>query len=622
MSVIPACLKASVEVMALLRDAPDVTYITSREQLLSLVMGGQPDVFEVTYEIPGKGRMVEAKVTQVKEGFAVWFPPKIRQRSPTALVVAEDGQDSDHPRFTEKFGIDYSEYHGKVSEWLKGQPLIVVGLRVGPERGGVSVVAVIPKNAAFFAFGMGLLQTLVPLGDDAAEFSPKGQLLLAPNFRHEMFDGEQVVVHHRGEEVYTIISNNLYPGPSGKKGAGYAMLVHFLQQVGGIAAHCSVVTITLPDGTEIHWMHGGPSGAGKSEMGRKAPLEAFGHFVLGQHSQSGRTLTFKFDNPLTLQQQIDDIGIVHPEAQTVPGLVVVQDGENEAWFIRYEGICSDKDEPEVQEMVRRTNTPLLFLNIDGVPHEPINMWEHTDGCTNPRGFMPRKFFGASPEPFAISVQSWGFRQPPCTAEHPTYGIGGLCHVMPWQVAWIWYLLAPRGDKNPSIVGDNGKMASEGVGSYKAFSPGREVHQANLLLEMMERANGIQHLLIPSQNIGSWSVGYGSLWFVREWLAKKPGGPTFTMDELVPSPFALFGYALKRASLDGQEVDSGILRPWQEYGHAAFQKGRSEFVAFSHPILQRFARDPEIKGVGRDILNWAIRGGKLSDFGHPGPKKVA
>ena len=609
MSIIPACLKASPEVAELLRAAPDVTYITSEAQLLELVMGGQPDVFEVSYDIPGQGRLVEAKVTRVKEGFAVWFPPKIRQRAPNALVVAEDGAESDHPRLNEKFGLEYIDYRTRVCDWLKGQPLLVVGLFVGPDRGGVPVLAVIPKNAAFFAFGMGLLQSLVPLGEGDAEFAPKGQLLLAPNFRHELFDGEQVVVHHRGD-TYTIISNNLYPGPSGKKGAGYAMLVHFLQLVGGVAAHCSVVTITLPDGSVIRWMHGGPSGAAKSENGREAPLDAFGNFVLGQHLQSGRTLTYHFADKIVIQQDIDDIGIVHPEAQTVPGLVVVQDGEREGWFIRYEGICCPDDEPNVQEMVRRTNTPLLFLNIDGRPGKPINMWEHTDGCTNPRGFMPRKFFGASAAELPIHVQSWGFRQPTCTADQPTYGIGGLCHVLPWQVAWLWYLLSPRGDKNPSIVGDNGK----------AFSPGREVDQANLLLQMMQRAHDVQHLLVPNQHIGPWSVGYGSMWFVREWLSRKPGGACFAMEELIPAPMPLFGYALKHATLNGQEVDIRILRPWQEYGHNAYQKGRTEFVAFSHPIFRRFARDPDINPIGRDILNWAIRGGNLSEFGHPGPKK--
>ncbi len=619
MSVIPACLKASPEVMELLSSATDVTYITSEQQLLDMVMGGQKDVFEVAYDVPGKGRLVEAKVTRVKEGFAVWFPPKIRQRAPNALVVAEDGQPSDHPRLNEKFGLEYIDYQTKVCEWLKGQPLIVVALFVGPDRGGVPVLAVIPKNAAFFAFGMGLLQSLVPLGEGDAEFVPKGQLLLAPSMRHELFDEEQVVVHHRGD-TYTIISDNLYPGPSGKKGAGYAMLVHFLQLVGGVAAHCSVVTITLRDGTVIVWMHGGPSGAAKSENGRKAPLDAFGNFVLGQHLQSGRTLTFHFDDELKLKHEIDDIGIVHPDAQTQPGLVVVQDGERKGWFLRVEGICSPEDEPEMQQMVAETDTPLLFLNIDGEPGQPIKLYEHTDGCTNPRWFGPRRFFHASPDELAVNVQSWGFRQPPCTADRPTYGIGGLCHVLPWQVAWLWYLLSPRGDKNPSIIGENGKMASEGVGSYKAFSPGREVDQANLLLKMMQRANGVQHLLVPNQHIGPWSVGYGSMWFVREWLSRKPGGPCFATDELVPSPYPLFGYALRRAELKGQEVESRILRPWEEYGRNAYQKGRTEFVAFAHPILQRFALDPDIDPIGRDILNWAIRGGRLEQFGHPGPKK--
>ena len=607
------------EILALLAAAPETTFITTERQLLDLVMGDpDADEFEVTYDIPHKGRIVEAKLTRVKEGFAVWFPEKIRQRSPNALVVAEDGRGSDHPRFAERFEMEYDDYRKRVIEWLSGQPLIVVALFVGPDDGGVPVLAVMPKNAAFFAYGMALLQGFVPLGEDSPPFTPKGLLLLAPNFRHELFDGEQVVVHHRGADLYTIISDNLYPGPSGKKGAGYAMLVHFLEQIGGIAAHCSVVTITDPTGRKLNWMHGGPSGAGKSENGRKTPLDAFDRFILGRHRQSSRTLTFQFRSPLQVKQLVDDIGIIHPDRQTLPLRIVIQDGEREGYFLRVETICGPEDEAEYQQQVRHARRPLLFLNLDGQPGEPIELWRHTDGCKNPRVFTPKfEFFGADSDAVAVDVQSWGFRQPPCSMEAPSYGIGGLCHVLPWQVAWIWNLLAPRGHANPSIVG-NGALESEGVGSYRAFNPGREVDQANLLLVLMQRATNTQHLLIPNQNIGRWEVGYGSQWFVREFVTRKAAGPAFYPSEIEPAHLNLFGYELVSASLDGQSVDPELLHPVKQYGMNAYNRGKESFMGFARPILQRFATHPDIHPTGRKILQWALKGGRIREFGHPGP----
>ena len=45
-----------------------------------------------------------------------------------------------------------------------------------------------------------------------------GAMFIAPPFRHTHFEGKQVVVHNRVDNLHEIFSFNLYPGPSAKKG--------------------------------------------------------------------------------------------------------------------------------------------------------------------------------------------------------------------------------------------------------------------------------------------------------------------------------------------------------------------------------------------------------------------
>ena len=101
---------------------------------------------------------------------------------------------------------------------------------------------------------------------------------------------------------------------------------------------------------------------------------------------------------------------------------------------------------------------------------------------------------------SVDVRSFGVRTPPCTREHPTYGIIGLFHLLPPALAWLWRLVAPRGYDNPSIVEPEG-MGSEGVGSYWPFATGQRVPQANLLLEQFTGYQHTRYILCPNQHIG-------------------------------------------------------------------------------------------------------------------------
>lgn len=74
----------------------------------------------------------------------------------------------------------------------------------------------------FFAAGLADLQGFIPEDEIPETFEPKAIIYLAPPFRHTHFDGKQVVVHNRLDDVHEIFSFNLYPGPSAKKKASMA----------------------------------------------------------------------------------------------------------------------------------------------------------------------------------------------------------------------------------------------------------------------------------------------------------------------------------------------------------------------------------------------------------------
>ncbi len=89
--------------------------------------------------------------------------------------------------------------------------------------------------------------------------------ICCPPFRHTDFNGKQIVVHSRLDEMYEMFSFNLYPGPSAKKGV-YGMLIDLGEKEGWVANHCSCVQVITPYDNQMTISHEGASGGGKSEM--------------------------------------------------------------------------------------------------------------------------------------------------------------------------------------------------------------------------------------------------------------------------------------------------------------------------------------------------------------------
>ena len=74
----PAAVKLPKDVAAILSAAPSVQIPLSREELFDLATGGPgQDTFEVAYEVPGKGWVVEATAVRCRNGVAVNYEEQI-----------------------------------------------------------------------------------------------------------------------------------------------------------------------------------------------------------------------------------------------------------------------------------------------------------------------------------------------------------------------------------------------------------------------------------------------------------------------------------------------------------------------------------------------------------------
>ncbi|WP_084130749.1 DUF4914 family protein [Demequina sp. NBRC 110055] len=612
------------ELTATLAAAPSVTVPATRAELYALALGpaGGPH-HRVDYDVDGEV-VTEATVTRCRNGVAANYPEDyMRRRDPQCMVIA-DSRPTDKTRFADRFGQAFTGTRADTFAWLADQDLVVVPFKAGGLTYGSPSLAVVPLNAAFFALALVDLQGWVTF-DELGAFSPRSILYVAPPMRHTHFGGKQVVVHDRTATLHEIFAYNLYPGPSAKKGV-FSVLLDIGETEGWITAHASSVRVTTPYDNETVIMHEGASGGGKSEMCQDLRREDDGRILLGRNVVTGEDYHLTLSETSDLSPVTDDMTLCHPAVQDGSGKLVVADAED-GWFVRVDNLTSYGQDPHFERAVIHPEQPLVFFSIDGVADATALPWEHTpdaDGtpCPNPRVVIPRRGIdGIVHEPAAVDVRTFGVRMPACTRDNPTYGIMGMTHFVPPAIAWLWRLIAPRGDKNPSIgeAADavatlaHGGMVSEGVGSYWPFSTGTKVAAANLLLEQLTTYDRTRYVLTPNQHIGAYKVGFAAEWLTREWLARKGGG-RMRHDQLEPARCALFGYAPTEITLDGQSVRRTLLRPemQSQVGTEVYDRGCAILTGFFKAELARFLT-PDLSDLGRRIIETCLADGGVEDY---------
>lgn len=604
------------EVRGILESADKITIPEERKDLLELAMGGQEDLFEVSYVIPGNGTAVEATVARCKNGVAVNYTDiYMRRRDPDCMVVADKGE-TDKPRYKDRYGTKFEPLRELTFDWLKTQNLIVMPFMAGGETFGYPALLIGPDNAGFFAGGLADLQGFIPASKIPVGFKPKAVIYLAPPFRHTHFEGKQVVVHNRLADFHELFSYNLYPGPSAKKGI-YGVLLNIGEAEGWVTVHASTVRVITPYENIITIMHEGASGGGKSEMIEQIHKEWDGRICMAQNRITKEKTYLELKETCQLQPVTDDMALCPPSIQKGGKKLVVTDAE-QGWFLRIDHIKEYGTDPHYERLCVHPPEPLIFLNLDGVPGSSCLIWEHTmdepgKRCPNPRVIMPRRFIPDIVNgKVEVDVRSFGVRTPPCTREKPTYGILGMFHILPPSLAWLWRLVAPRGHNNPSITDTSG-MVSEGVGSYWPFATGKMVDQANLLLDQVLNTPGTRYILVPNQHIGVYKVGFMPQWIAREYMARR-GTAKFRREQLTPARSPLLGYALESIKVDGCYLSKCFLQvdTQPEVTTEGYDAGAAILSDFFRKELMKFDSS-KLNPLGREIIECFMDNGTLKDY---------
>ncbi|MDW8307737.1 MAG: DUF4914 family protein [Verrucomicrobiales bacterium] len=589
----------------------------SIQELVDMACGGpDQDYYEVAYDVPGRGRFVEATVARVRNGVvANYTEPYMRRRDPDCLVIGDD-QPTNKPTFQQRFGRPFEPVRLETFRWLQEQDLAAFAFVAGGVGLGLDALVVAPANAGFFALGLALLQGMVPPEQLPANFTPRAIIYVAPIFRHTHFNGKQVVVHRRCDGLHELFSYNLYPGPSAKKGV-YGVLIGLGEREGWVTNHCSTVQVITPYDNVVTIMHEGASGGGKSEMLESAHREPDGRLLLGENIISGERRYLQIPRSCDLRPVTDDMALCHPSLQEGSGKLTLVDAES-AWFVRVNHIQHYGTDIYLEKLTAEPPEPLLFLNIDAVPRSRALIWEHTQDapgkpCPNPRVIIPRRVYpGVVEGPVVVDIRSFGVRTPPCTREKPTYGIIGLFHLLPPALAWLWRLVSPRGHDNPSIVETEG-MSSEGVGSYWPFATGRRVDQANLLLRQFAESTRMRQILCPNQYVGAWRVGFMPQWIAREYLARR-GVARFRPDQLRPARCPLLGYTMHQLQVEGSFIARWFLQveTQPEVGEEGYDQGAAILRRFFHRCVKDFL-EPDLDPLGREIITCCLDDGTVHDY---------
>jgi len=357
------------QVVDLLENCPSCIFPKDRDEILSVAMGGQSKgTFEVAYDVPEIGRIVEADVAHCKNGLVVNYPePYMRRRDPDCMVVADVNQ-TDKIRYRDRFGEPFDRVRTETFEWLKKQNLVAMLFTLGalnPESGRVAML-IAPENTGFFVGGLADLQGMIPSDKVPENCRVCSVIYLAPPFRHTHFDGKQLVVHNRINGLHEIFSYNLYPGPSAKKGV-YGVLLSIGEDEDWPTLHGSTVQVVTPYDNITTIMHEGASGGGKSEMLEGIHREKDGRLLLGLNLVTKEKRHLVLNQACVLRPATDDMAMCRPNKENNTGYLLVKDAE-QAWFVRVNHIRKYGTDPQLESMTIAPKEPLIFLNLQGTPN--------------------------------------------------------------------------------------------------------------------------------------------------------------------------------------------------------------------------------------------------------------
>ena len=141
-----------IEVQCLLRECKSVIVPANRESLLELAVGERGNkIFDVAYDVPGMGNVVEAEVVKCKNGIAVNYKELyMRRRDPDCMVIS-DNLPTDKETYEGRYGHSFDSVREETLEWLKERELVVMPFIAGGVPIGYEALLIVPLPASFFS---------------------------------------------------------------------------------------------------------------------------------------------------------------------------------------------------------------------------------------------------------------------------------------------------------------------------------------------------------------------------------------------------------------------------------------------------------------------------------------
>ena len=161
----------------MIENCKGVSVPTSKAELYDMVFGPEhADVYDVVFDVPGKGLVKEADVVRCKNGASVNFTEDyMRRREPDCMRIADD-KPTDKKRFADVYGYKFDKLRQETMEWFKTQELILMPFNSGGNEYGYGSMLVCPKQCAFFAFALAHLQGFVN-AEETEGYKPRADRL-------------------------------------------------------------------------------------------------------------------------------------------------------------------------------------------------------------------------------------------------------------------------------------------------------------------------------------------------------------------------------------------------------------------------------------------------------------
>ena len=109
----------SEELTDVIENCKGVSVPTSKAELYDMVFGPEhADVYDVVFDVPGKGLFKEADVVRCKNGASVNFVEDyMRRREPDCMRIADD-KPTDKKRFADVYGYKFDKLRRETMDWF------------------------------------------------------------------------------------------------------------------------------------------------------------------------------------------------------------------------------------------------------------------------------------------------------------------------------------------------------------------------------------------------------------------------------------------------------------------------------------------------------------------------